>query len=209
MNDSAGGFPGPDRLLMQATVVLLVFQTVFLAAQELDDARFSSAMVGVLAATLAFSAVNRRLFANPQGRHAGRYVAAWRYTVLAFLGVLSVVIALRAYAPDAAKGTPIVIAMLLSAMIGLKGALLGKLKPGGVLGLRLPWTCRSRLAWERAHRLMGRVLFFGGVLGLLTAPFVPFAVTVLGIATVVSIGVAAGAIESWLVWRTDPERRGG
>ncbi|MGD8809305.1 MAG: SdpI family protein, partial [Gammaproteobacteria bacterium] len=69
----------------------------------------------------------------------------------------------------------------------IQGALLGDSNPGGVPGLRLPWTCRSRLAWEKAHRLMGRVLFAGGLVGLLSAPFVSFVTVFVGIAGVIVI----------------------
>lgn len=201
------GPTGPYDSLMQVTTVILLFQAVFLLAQLFNDAPYSSAMTGMLAATVALAAVNRRLLTDPQGRHATGYVMVWRYGALALVAVLSALVALRTYAPQAVPdGTPTVIAMLLSAVIALKGALLGKLKPGGVLGLRLPWTCRSRLAWEKAHRLMGRVLFTGGLAGLLAAPFVSFVAVFVGIAVVILIGVTAGAFESWHVWRNDPDR---
>lgn len=194
--------------LVQATTILLLFQAAVLIAQELGDSPHSGSMTGLLAATVVLSVVNRRLATDPQGRHASGYVIAWRYGALAFLGVLSVLIAVRTYAPEVTPdGTPTMIALLLAALIALKGAMLGKLKPGGVLGLRLPWTCQSRLAWEKAHRLMGRILFFGGLLGVVTAPFVSFVAVFIWVAGVILAGVTAGAIESRRVWKTDPERR--
>jgi uncharacterized membrane protein len=96
--------------------------------------------------------------------------------------------------------------MLFAAVIALKGALLGKLKPGGVLGLRLRWTRQSRLAWEQSHRLMGRILFFGGMAVLVVAPFVPAVGIMAGIAGLILVSVTAGMIKSWRVWRSDPER---
>lgn len=199
--------PGSYTLLMQATTVLLLFQAVFMLAQLFDDAPYSGSMTGILAATLVLSTVNRRLSSDSQGNHAIGYVTAWRYGVLTFLGVVSIVIALRAYAPQAApSGMPTLIAMLLSAVIALKGALFGKLRPGGILGLRVRWTCQSRLAWEQAHRLTGRILFFGGLIGLVSAPFVPIVTSFAVIAGVVLIGVTAGLLKSWQVWRKDPER---
>lgn len=199
--------PGPYHQLQQATTVILLFQAVFLFAQLFNDGPHSNGMVGILAATIVMSATNRRLFADPQGRHANFYVTLLRYGVLTVLGALTVLVALRAYAPDAVpNGTPTLMAMLLTTVIALKGAMLGKLKPGGVLGLRLPWTCRSRLAWEKAHRLMGRILFFGGLIALVASPFVHYAATFVAIGGIVIVGVTAAAIESWRVWRNDPER---
>jgi uncharacterized membrane protein len=194
-------------LLHQATTVVLAFQVVFLLAQMFKDGGNSSSMTGVFAATLVLAAVNRRLSKDPQGRHAGSYIVAWRYAALALLGVITVIVAVDTYAPDTSlRGVPTLIAMLLPAVIALKGAALGKLKPGGVLGLRLVWTRESRLAWEKAHRLMGRILFFGGLIGLAAAPFVPIPATFTGIAALVLTGVIAGMFTSWRVWQADPER---
>jgi immunity protein, SdpI family len=199
--------PGPYHQVAQLTVVLLLFQAAFMLGQLFNDAPYSGSMTGMLVATVALAVVNRRLLADSQGRHASGYILAWRYGALLFIAVASALVALRTYAPQAVpNGTPTVIAMLLSAVIALKGALLGKLKPGGVLGLRLRWTCQSRLAWEKAHRLMGRILFLGGLVGLLAAPFVSFVVIFAGIGSVILIGVTSGAFEGWHVWRNDPER---
>lgn len=193
--------------LHRITTVIVLFQAVFLFAQLFNEDQNSNPMVAILAATVAISAVNRRFFASSQGRQAAFYVSMWRYGVLALLGALSVLVALRAYAPDVMPDKmPTLVAMLVSSVIALKGAALGKLKPGGVLGLRLPWTCRSRLAWEKAHRLLGRILFSGGLIVLAASPFVPFAAALAAIAIVVVAGVTTAAIESWRVWRNDPER---
>jgi len=200
--------PGPYSQLAQVTTVILLFQAVFLLAQLFNDAPYSGSMTGILAATVVLAGVNRRLITDAQGRQASGYVIAWRYGALAVVAVLSALIALRTYAPRAVPdGTPTVVAMLLSALIALKGAALGKLKPGGVLGLRLPWTCQSRLAWEMAHRLMGRILFFGGLICLLATPFVSFVTVFVGLGSLILISVTSGAIESWQVWRNDPDRK--
>jgi uncharacterized membrane protein len=53
---------------------------------------------------------------------------------------------------------------------------------------------------------MGRILFFGGLIGLVAAPFVPVLATFVGIAALILIGVVAGAFKSWRVWQHDPER---
>ena len=198
---------GTFSQLQQATTVVLLFQGVFVLAQLFNDGVHSGPMAAILAATVALSALNRRLLTAPQGRHTTFYVVLWRYGVLTLLGALSVLVALRAYAPDAMpNGVLTLIAMLLPAVIALKGAVFGKLRPNGVIGLRLPWTCQSRLAWEQAHRLMGRILFFDGLIGLVAAPFVPVLATFVGIAALILIGVVAGAFKGWRVWQHDPER---
>ena len=52
------------------------------------------------------------------------------------------------------------------------GALLGKAGPNPWVGLRVYWTRRSRLAWERANRMLGHIYFLGSLTGLALLPIV-------------------------------------
>jgi uncharacterized membrane protein len=208
--NQAGSPSAPFTVLLQATTVLVLFQAVFVLARLFNDDENSGGMTAILVATVMQFALTRRLSVDPQGRHAGAYVAVWRYAALALLGVLTAMVAFDAYAPAAMpKQVPTSVAMLVPAVIALKGAVLGKLKPGGVLGLRTRWTRQSRLAWELAHRLMGRILFVGGLIGVAAAPFIPVLATFAGISALVLIAMTAGTIKSWRVWKSDPERIGG
>ena len=90
-----------------------------------------------------------------------------------------------------------------------EGAGIGKLKPGSAMGLCVPWTKQSRLAWDRAHRTLGRVLFWGGLIGLATSLVVNPLVTVALWFITVALAVSTALFESWRTWRIDPERRGG
>lgn len=200
--------PDTFTLLQQATLVLLAFQAVFMLARLFNDSDYSSSMTAILAATLILSVVNQRLAAQSQGAHAAAYITLWRFGALTLLAALTTLVAVRTYLPDAVPdGAPTLLGMLVAAVIALKGAALGKLKPNRVLGLRLRWTCQSRLAWEQAHRLMGRILFFGGLAVLAAAPFTPPVAILLGLAALVLVSVTAGAIRSRNVWRSDPERQ--
>lgn len=95
----------------------------------------------------------------------------------------------------------------LSLIFILVGAFLGRVGPNPIVGVRTPWTYKSRLAWDRANRLAGRLFFLIGLAGLVTAPWAvqPFAL----IALIVAVLVAAvwSVVESWRVWRTDPDRQ--
>ena len=96
---------------------------------------------------------------------------------------------------------------LISLVLLLIGAFLGRVGPNPFVGVRTPWAYKSRLAWDRSNRLAGRLFFLIGLAGLLTAPFAP---RPLGLyALLVGIGVSAlwSVIESWRVWRTDPDRQ--
>jgi uncharacterized membrane protein len=193
-------------LLGQATTVVVLLQAALILSRIFTDNESSGGMAAILGATLLQFGLTRRLSAEPQGPHATFYVILWRYGALILLGAITLVSAIDTYAPNADMSRiPPLIALLLSALIALKGAMLGKLKPNRVLGLRLRWTRESRLAWDQAHRLMGRILFFGGLMCLVAAPFAPFA-TFAGLAVLVLISVTSGVIESRRVWQNDPAR---
>lgn len=95
----------------------------------------------------------------------------------------------------------------VSVLLIVVGAGMGRVAPNPVIGVRTPWSYKSRLAWDRSNRLAGRLFFWLGLAGLATAPFVP---GVLGM-TVLGVLILASAVwcifESWRVWRSDPERQ--
>ncbi|MCW7540244.1 SdpI family protein [Aquabacterium sp. A7-Y] len=88
------------------------------------------------------------------------------------------------------------------------GAVVGKARPNPVVGVRVRWTRHSRLAWDKANRLLGHLYFLGGLTGLLLMPLVDVfdGFTLLMVVTLG--GGALSLFESWRVWRTDPERTG-
>lgn len=89
---------------------------------------------------------------------------------------------------------------------GPDGALVGKLRPNGVIGLRVPWTLASRLAWDRAHRTLGRALFWIGLAGLASSLSIPPTLSMPLIFAAVVSAVALALIEARSAWRSDPER---
>ena len=105
-----------------------------------------------------------------------------------------------------ANGTAL--AGILMAGIGIllasSGAFMGRVAPNRFVGVRTPWTHKSRLAWDRSNRLAGRLLFFGGIAAMIAAPFSPQPIGM--IVLIVGVLLAAGwpVIESRRVWRNDP-----
>ena len=201
-------------VLEKAGVVLLAFQ-VALFAQLWIDTGFDSASKGFptfVMATALFVAAQRKLAARPPNRGAARWLLASRAALLAMLALGTVTVAYYRLVPDAAPAPDFIPRGLLALMwviIALKGAAVGKLKPNRFVGLRVSWTRQSRLAWDKSHRALGRILFWGGVIGLATSLVVPpFATVAMWFATVAA-AVAVALIESWRTWRLDPERTGG
>ena len=95
----------------------------------------------------------------------------------------------------------------LSLMLLVVGAFIGKATPNPFVGVRTYWTLRSRLAWDKSNRLAGRLFFWIGLAGLplslVTAPSVSTPLLVVAILA----SAVASVVESWRVWRTDPDRR--
>ena len=98
-------------------------------------------------------------------------------------------------------------AALMSLLFAVMGAFMGRIAPNPVIGVRTPWNYKSRLAWDRSNRLAGRLFFWLGLAGLITAPVLPqplgFSLLIAGVL------IAAGwsVFESWRVWRADPDRQ--
>src|SRR5690606_9655046 len=107
---------------------------------------------------------------------------------------------------DPQNGAKIVAAAVCLVLIAT-GALLGKVPPNALVGVRTPWSLNSRLAWDRSNRLAGRLFFWAGLLALPLIPSLPPPAAV-GSVTGGTLLIAAWSVfESWRVWRADPDRR--
>lgn len=96
---------------------------------------------------------------------------------------------------------------LMSLLFLLIGAFLGRVGPNPFVGVRTPWAYKSRLAWDRSNRLAGRLFFVIGLAGLFTAPFAPRPLNLYVLLTAVGVAALWSVLESWRVWRTDPDRQ--
>ena len=123
------------------------------------------------------------------------------------IGGLALFITYSSLGPNAVKGMgDLNAAMVVVSLIFLGlGAVLGRVSPNPWMGVRTPWAYKSRLAWDRSNRLAGRLLFWLGAAGLISAPFAPQPFGLLMVIIAVLIAVAWSAYESWRVWKSDPE----
>jgi uncharacterized membrane protein len=87
------------------------------------------------------------------------------------------------------------------------GAVIGKVRPNPIAGVRTYWTLTSRLAWDKANRLAGRLFAIIGVCALLAAPFAPMPAGLMAVTVAVLVAAGWSVLESFLVWRTDPDRK--
>lgn len=197
--------------LEKAGLVLLALQVSLFALLWIRTG-FDRATDGypiLLMSTGLFVSAQRRLLAKPVSRGAARWIIASRATLLALLTTATLVVGFYRLVPGAAPPPDLVprtLFALLWVVIALKGAAVGKLKPNGAIGLCVSWTRESRLAWDRGHRTLGRILFWGGLIGLTMSLVVePFLSIALWAATV-AFAVATALFESWRTWRLDPGR---
>ena len=105
--------------------------------------------------------------------------------------------------------TPIarLVGAFLSGILLVTGALVGKTTPNPLIGVRVYWTLTSRLAWDKANRLLGRLWV---AIGLISLPANLLAPQPIGVIVTIGALIAAAVvaiIESWRVWLADPDRR--
>lgn len=157
-------------------------------------------LTGVLAGGMGVAAARAEDRARARALRFGQLlILLVFFTLTLFAGVSSVtgLVSLGAAAPMAG----------LSALFLIIGAVAGRVGPNPIVGVRTPWSLKSRLAWDRSNRLAGRLFFLIGLAGLAAAPVAP---QPLGYQ--VLLGAVVGAaflavVESWRVWRTDPDRQ--
>jgi len=167
--------------------------------------------VGVLTALINI-VVKVAVGPSPQDDAQRRTAGILRGGAVAMGGALALIFASLALSPssvDTGGRLRLVTALTWLILIGL-GAVVGKAAPNPILGVRTFWTFRSRLAWDKSNRLLGRIYFLGGLLGLLITPLIDFGASFsvsTGLTVLVAGGGAIAAVyESWRVWKTDPER---
>jgi uncharacterized membrane protein len=95
----------------------------------------------------------------------------------------------------------------LGLMLAVAGNYFGKIRSNFFIGIRTPWTLSSELAWERTHRLGGRLFVTLGVLLMLAAPFGPGPLGPLLFAGLMTVALVTAGY-SFVVWRNDPARAG-
>lgn len=95
----------------------------------------------------------------------------------------------------------------LGLLLLLTGAVLGRVGPNPVAGVRTPWSLKSRLAWDRSNRLAGRLFALIGLAALIAAPVAPQPITFQAVIAAILLAAAAAVFESWRVWDRDPDRQ--
>ena len=95
----------------------------------------------------------------------------------------------------------------LCVMFAVIGNYLGKTRPNWFGGVRTPWTMSSDYAWEKTHRLAGRLFVLSAVAGLGAWAVLGAIPGIVALVAGVTGGAIISVIASWFYWKSDPERQ--
>lgn len=133
---------------------------------------------------------------------AGTYLAL-RFAMLLFLAAIFAATVLSALG----YRVPIlsVVAWSMAGLFALLGAVMHRIRPNWLVGVRTPWTLSSELSWTKTHRLAGWLF------GLLAAIMIVWGMmpnATMFVVTMATLGVSvlAMVVYSYRVYCDDPNR---
>lgn len=146
---------------------------------------------------------------EPRRENLARSATAYRAT---WIGVMLLFGGLHGLAVASALGADLditrIVLIATGALFVVIGNYLPKVRSNYLLGIRTPWTLTSDLAWHRTHRLGGRMFVVGGVVLIaLGASGVGGEALVAALIGVTLVQVVVLIAYSFVVWRSDPEKR--
>lgn len=100
---------------------------------------------------------------DPRGENLLRSTTAVQTTILAVMGVMTVVqLLVAAHALDIPAPVAPVVATAVGLLFVLIGNVMGKLRWNYTVGIRTPWTIADQRVWDRTHRFAGRLFVAAG-----------------------------------------------
>lgn len=130
------------------------------------------------------------------------YLAAWA-VILIFMLLVHGVVTLEVVGRNVNLIS--IISIGLGILLLIIGNYMGKIRSNYMFGIRTPWTLASELAWNKTHRLGGKLFVLVGILTILGALF-----TTGGLLLYIILGGVLGStivlsIYSYLIWKSDPK----
>ena len=136
--------------------------------------------------------------------------SATAYNIIA-IGAMVLLTAVDVAAVAYALGSQLDIAVIVSVGVGLLfvaiGFALPRLKSSYLVGIRTPWTLTSDLSWRKTHVLGGWLFIAFGVLLIATGLWLPTAMAPWILFGGIAVIVLVPTVYSYVVWRSDPDRR--
>lgn len=163
------------------------------------------AVIGFIAAAgLGLAALRAEDQGDASRRRSMRIGQGLTVFIFAAIGLM---IAWASLGHASVDSCPAVMTGALSLILLVVGTFLGRVAPNPLIGVRTPWSYKSRLAWDRSNRLAGRLFCLVGLAGLIAAPIAPPPYGVTGLTAAVIVVAGLSIFESWRVWRADPDRQ--
>jgi uncharacterized membrane protein len=86
------------------------------------------------------------------------------------------------------------------------GFFMSKLHSNFIFGIRTPWTLSSNLAWNKTHKLGGRLWIAQGLLFIAFSLFTSGEVWVYLLLASIIATSSILVVYSYLIWKKDPDR---
>lgn len=152
-----------------------------------------------------FAAIPR---VEPRRANLERSGSAYRTVAIALMVLM---VGLQVMLVLAGVGIDVPVALAVGGGVGLLFMVLGNVmttvRSNFMFGVRTPWTLSSELAWDRTHRLVGRLFVAGGVAMVLASLIGSTQLLVALILGFVVVVLVVAFAYSYRVWRDDPDRR--
>ncbi len=148
---------------------------------------------------------------NKNIQRSGRaYLAIWFGTLVLMIFVTALVcysMVKGANSPDATLDVmPELIVGGLSVLLLIMGNYLPKSRSNWFFGIRTPWTLSSDEAWEKTHRIAGRLFIGLGLLGFISVVALPTSWQIPIIVGGSLLITAFSLVYSYLAWRNASDR---
>lgn len=146
---------------------------------------------------------------DPRRVNYEKFSGVYETIILFLAGLFSILTALtlvESLSPGAMPTEKLVM-ILVGVLLLVLGNLMPKVRSNFFLGFKTPWSLSSEAVWHKTHRLGGKVFFFGGLLIIVCAVFLP---SYLSTFAAVAFAVAAcfvPAVMSYVWYRQENKER--
>lgn len=126
-----------------------------------------------------------------------------RFTVTLLLAaVMGWLVYIAGHPTDGKISTEVILALVGLLLAGM-GNYLTTVKPNWFVGIRTPWTLESEAVWRKTHRLGGRLMVAGGLLGAALTFIVPLPYKVASVIGVILLAVFIPVVYSYIYFRQE------
>ena len=93
-----------------------------------------------------------------------------------------------------------VIIFVTGVLFSIIGNVLPKISRNKTAGIKLPWTLKNDVVWNKTHRLGGFVWFFGGIV-LAICAFLPPLVRIISVSVIFAVMILVPTVYSYTIYK--------